>query len=114
MKFRQHERKISSGTIIASSRHSAAYRNGTTPEPTRLPSHQKIKLKTLSYFSTAEKSSFLSTFATQSTTTSPQKHHVLHTVFSKTTLKMPAKRQKPPSQPSQIFSAEDEQKITPK
>jgi hypothetical protein len=87
---------------------------GTTPEPTRLPSRQKIKLKTLSYFSTAEKSSFLSTFATQSTTTSPQKHHVLHTVFSKTTLKMPAKRQKPPSQPSQIFSAEDEQKITPK
>jgi hypothetical protein len=48
---------------------------GTTPEPTRLPSRQKIKLKTLSYFSTAEKSSFLSTFATQSTTKTPRPAH---------------------------------------
>jgi hypothetical protein len=48
---------------------------------------QKIKLRHLSYFSARKSVRPQTTFATQFTTTSPQKHHVLHTVFRKTPAK---------------------------
>jgi len=37
----------------------------------------------VSYFWALKNVCFLTTFTTQFTTTSPQKHHVLHTIFRK-------------------------------
>jgi hypothetical protein len=50
---------------------------------------QKIKFKRVSCFSAPKYDRQLSTFATQSTTTSPQKHHVLHHLFRKIPLQTP-------------------------
>jgi hypothetical protein len=73
-----------------------AHRLIDTP-PTLEPHHpsrrRKIKLKIMSCFSTAEKGRFLSRFATQSTTTSPQKHHVCTPLFTKHPSKTPEKQQ---------------------
>jgi hypothetical protein len=49
----------------------------------------KIKLRLVSCFSRHESVRQLTTFTTQSTTTSPQKHHDLHAVSPKTPAKTP-------------------------
>jgi hypothetical protein len=83
-----------------------------TFEPHHPSPRRKIKLKIMSYFSTAAKGSFFvhvyhaihHNFATKT----PR----LHTAFSKTPSKTPAKQQKSPQPPRQTFSATYERKIT--
>jgi hypothetical protein len=65
--------------------------DSTTAKIPNLPT-TKNKVEKGAYFSNRKRAPQLTTFTTHSTTISPQKHHVLHTIFPKN----PCKNTYPP------------------